>query len=61
VLALRRILGPAAHVDPDPLPEWEALQGQREEGGHGGRRRRRRRRRGRRGRGGGGSPPAPPA
>ncbi len=57
VLALRRILGPAVHVDPDPLPEWEALLGQREEGGHGGRRRRRRRRRRR----GGGGPPAPPA
>jgi len=53
VLALRRILGPAAPVDPDPFPEWEALRGQQEEGGHGGRRRRRRRRR-RRGRGGGG-------
>ncbi|HEX5135705.1 MAG TPA: polynucleotide adenylyltransferase PcnB [Planctomycetota bacterium] len=61
VLALRHILGPAAHVDPDPLPDWEALSGQREEGGHGGkRRRRRRRRRGRRG-GGGGASPAPPA
>ncbi|MCK6461414.1 MAG: polynucleotide adenylyltransferase PcnB [Planctomycetes bacterium] len=57
VLALRKILGPAAHVEPDPLPEWEALLGQREEGGHGGRRRRRRRRRRR----GGGGPPAPPA
>jgi poly(A) polymerase len=53
VLALRRMLGPAASVEPDPLPEWEALLGQREEGGAGGRRRRRRRRRrGRRGRGG---------
>jgi poly(A) polymerase len=66
VLALRRILGPAAPVEPDPFPEWEALVGQREEGGHGGRRRRRRRRR-RGGRGGGhgapdaGGPAAGPA
>jgi len=56
VLALRRILGPAAPVDPDPLPEWVAVRGQREEGGHGGRRRRRRRRGRRRGRRGGGGP-----
>jgi hypothetical protein len=60
VLAVRRILGPAAVVEPDPLPEWEALVGQRDEGGAGGHGRRRRRRR-RRGRRGGGAPPAPPA
>jgi poly(A) polymerase len=61
VLAVRRLFGPTVAVDPDPLPEWEALLGQPQEGGDGGpRRRRRRRRRGRRGGGGGGAPPAAP-
>lgn len=46
-LTLRRLLGPLAPLDPDPLPAWETLA--EEERSDRGSRRRRRKRRGRRG------------